>query len=150
MLLVDQKLRCIPKSYQVSSEAKKGFFETDKVFIKKINPSVAELQQPYIFQLSREEYVEDEDMEECDFPKKKQSKSRPVMISTGNKAKRVSMSPAQLQENLFKIFQEKHEFKLSELEGRLNHPTAPLKAALTNICTYDFRRKLYILRDEFK
>ncbi len=43
MLIVDQKVRCIPKSYQVSSEAKNGFFETDKVFIKKINPSVAEL-----------------------------------------------------------------------------------------------------------
>ena len=57
--------------------------------------------------------------------------------------KRVTLGRYDLETALFALFKEKPQFKLIELEQRLNHPRGTLKAALKDLCDYDYVRKTY-------
>ena len=62
------------------------------------------------------------------------------------KLKRVTLSKADLEAAIFSLFQQKSEYKLAELESKLNHPRATLKAATKTMCNYDYQRKVYTLK----
>ena len=62
------------------------------------------------------------------------------------KLKRVTLNRIDLERALIILFKEKKEYRLKELEVRLNHPVGTLKAAIKNLCCYDLSRKVYSLR----
>ena len=64
--------------------------------------------------------------------------------------KRVGLGASELQNSLFALFQKKEEYKLTDLVDELNHPVNPLKTALKLICKYDNRKKVFMLKNEYK
>jgi len=107
--------------------------------------------RPYVYELRGEDgnnSESDDNFGGFIDPKKKRKGGNLVDHQKHNR--RVTMSKSELECAVFKLFQEKHEYKIGEMETRLNHPRATLKAALKHLCNYDFSKKLYTLKMNFQ
>ena len=143
---VDEKILCKPKNYKVGDAIKNGFFRSDHQTISKVDIDLNAQYRPYFYDLKDPNDDSDVEMEEgLEAGPKKQQVSTKYNKSAKipNHNKRVTLSKSDLEVALFRLFQERPEFKLTELEEKLNHPRKTLKDALKNFCKYDFQRRVY-------
>ena len=98
-------------------------------------------------------YQQDDDSDDNDpFGQKRRklmsSRGGPARIEA--KPKRVTMQPSELQDCLFRLFQQRDEYKIQDIQDILNHPKNTLKDTLKSLCDYDAKKRVYTLRSEYK
>ncbi len=147
--IITDTMACVPKNYKVGESAKTGFFRDEQVMISKVDIGLHEQMKPFVYELRGEGEQNNSDSDENNFggfidPKRKRKGGSLVDHQKHNR--RVTMSKSDLECAVFSLFQEKKEYKIGEMESRLNHPRATLKAALKHLCYYDFSRKVYTLK----
>lgn len=144
---VAARLTCVQRNYHVLDEAKRGFFRDD-LRIEKTEMTLRDQLNPYIYQLrddSEEESDEGHSMQDL-LGKRRRVAATSLPRGQHPKLKRVTLSRNDLDRAIIQLFQEKPEYKLGELQQRLNHPSGSLKNALKSLCDFDPTKKVFTFK----